>query len=483
MLLCRTDLGPVFAGQRSYGTIGTAPNRQFILRLVDVPYCCTLTPFAGLTVDVVLTETTNSIEIRYYSVPANFRNVDIGIQNNGPTTTDWLAIFNDGVLDGTLAALLTGSTVQFYTAASCAPNCPYTSPVATSSLCLILYSLPGNVDYPFSIATSAIFTYSSAVVSTPQGRAVTILSGSGTRTYTNKFGFSFTTPFVIASAGADNANNLLYIGSSFPFDSRGLTLNLSSPTQLPGAGPQTLSTLINVYNNSGVIFEYGIARVDGLGSAWLSTVPGFVNSTIGPANLNALGPDYGQCSAPISFTNGLRPPIEPNANNGGMRFTYTYFVSDGLTYSVSGSLLFTATSGFATTIDQLGNNYQIVANITGTRTYNYFPTNQQVVSQVMGVSSASFRYADQRFYPYALLVASPGVYTVDAAPFLDQDGVEFAISPPAPATGAAPGTGVQYSAISLYNSAPEPNAVLIDGTYTSLPVFALQHQTYAFLRS
>ena len=477
------DLYPTDAGSRTYGTIGTAPNRQWILRLSNVNYFSQRTStFSGLTCDVLLSETTNTIEVRYYTVPVASNLVDIGLQNNNAGSTDWLAVNNDVVIDGLHAASLQGTTLTFYPAAACQPFCSVT-PVATGSLCLLMYSLPGNIDYPFSIATSIQFIYNPTPITNAQGRAVTILSGSGQRTYTDKFGVSTTAQLNIAGLTTFGSDNLLYLQSSLPFDTNGITWNMSTPVQLPGAGPLSLSQLVNVYNDSGVLFEYGASRIDGLGSAWLSTVPGFMNVTIGPANLNALGPNYGSCQAPITFTNGLRPVIEPNSNNGARRFAYTYFVSDGATYTVQGNLVFTATSQFATTADLLGNNYQTIINITGTRTYTYLPTNQQVISQVTGLSSATFQYPDQRFYPYALLVSAPGVYKVDTAPFIDGDGVEFSITPSAPVTGARPGTGLQYSSISLYATAPEPNAVLVDGTYTNLPLYDLQRQTYAFIQN
>ena len=431
-----TDLYPTTNSSRSYGTIGTAPKRQFILRISNVSFCCGGLA-DGLSVDVVLTETANTVEIRYYAVPTDgVHQVDIGLQNNGVANTDWVALYNDGVMSPVLAAQLPGSTLTFYPQAACQPNCAVT-PTATASFCLILYSLPGNIDYPFSIATSISLTYNPTTTTTAQGMAVNVLSGSGTRTFTDKFGDVQTTALTIAKAGVNNANNLLYLGSSYPVDAQGLTWSLASPVQLPGAGPQSLSSLINVFNSSGVVFEYGVARIDGLGSAWLSSVPGFVNVTIGPANLNALAPSYGTCQAPLTFTNGLRVPIEGNVGSSAVRFTYSYYISDGATYSVQGNLTFTATSQFPSTADLLGNNYQTIANITGTRTYTHFPSNQRLISQVTGLSSVIFPYADQRWYPYALLVSAPGVYTTDTAPFLDQDGVEFAISPPAPVTGAA----------------------------------------------
>ena len=117
---------------------------------------------------------------------------------------------------------------------------------ATGSLCFLLYSLPGNVDYPWSSATSLTFTYTAAGVTT--GQAVSLLSGSGTRTYTNRFGASFSTSLTLASFPS---SNLLYLGSAVPVDTTGLTFSLASSIQLPGEGPSQLLSAVTVYNASG----------------------------------------------------------------------------------------------------------------------------------------------------------------------------------------------------------------------------------------
>ena len=336
------------------------------------------------------------------------------------------------------------------------PYIPAATTTATGYLCFLTYGLPGNIDYPWSSATSVSFTYNPALVSTPSGTAVTILSGTGTRTFLNRFGTSSSTSLTV------NAGGLLYVGNSFPFDSTGVTWTLGSAIQMAGHGPSVLYSTINVYNASGVVTESHESRIDPLGQAYLSNVPGFVNSTIGASNINSLAPVYTTCSAPITFTNGLRAPTQPTASNGALRFLYMYSISDGVTYSVQGSLTITASSGFGNLFDQLGNPYQSVVSVTGTRTYTYIPTSQTVVSTISGLSTSAYPYADQRFYPYALLGAAPGVYTLNTAPFLDYDGIEFNISPSAPINGAAPGNGTQYNATSVYFTTPESTAVLTE---------------------
>ena len=178
----------------------------------------------------------------------------------------------------------------------------------TGSLCLITYGLPGNVDYPWSVSTQLTVGYvpvhaaftQSQIPANPLSPTVLIVNASGTRTYTNRFGVSFTTSVILAPPNII-ASNVLYLNSTSPFDSNGLLLIPAVPLQLPGDGPIEIpypwgEGLIRVYNASGV-WQEGVpfngafaSRVDGQGQAWLSSIPGAVNVTIGPSNLNALAP-------------------------------------------------------------------------------------------------------------------------------------------------------------------------------------------------
>ena len=218
--------------------------------------------------------------------------------------------------------------------------------------------------------------------------------------------------------------------------------------------------------------------MDGLGEAFLSNIPGFLNVTIGASNINALAADYAACQAPLTFTNGLRAPTEPSASNGAVQFNYSYTVSDGATYLVQGNLTITTTSAFATQKDQLGSPYQTVINVTGTRLYTYLPTGAVLLSSVNGISTAANANADQRWYPYALLSSAPGVYSMTTAPFLDFDGLEFNVSPSIPVNGSPPGVAPLYTATSVYFSTPEPTAVLTENYYYHLPIIRLQQQIY-----
>ena len=129
---------------------------------------------------------------------------------------------------------------------------------------------------------------------------MTILSGTGTRVFTNRFGKSSSTVVTIAPVGTGSSNNLLYLNSPLPFDVNGTTLAFASPVQEPGHGPTVLYSTANVYNASGGIVEAHASRIDPLGSAFLSSVQGFTNVTIGASNINSLAANYGACQAPIS---------------------------------------------------------------------------------------------------------------------------------------------------------------------------------------
>ena len=348
------------------------------------------------------------------------------------------------------------------------------APLVAGSLCFMAYGAPGNVDYPWSAATQLNFLFNPTPVTTATGIAVTIVSGSGSRSFTNRFGTSFSTQLTVSSSTA----NLLYLNQSMPLDSSGLTLTLTTPIQLPGNSPTSLHptlTLRSVQGNASMAFiaEGSSSLIDTSGEAFLSTVPGFVNLTLGASQSNSLAIQYPTCQAPITFTNGLRQPTQPSSSNGAFHFLYSYFLSDGATYTVSVNLSITTSSQFAAA-DALGSPYQNITAMMGTRTYTWLATNTAITSTVTFPTGAV-----NRFYPYTLLASSPGVYSINTAPFLDASGLTFSISPSAPALGAAPGSGAQSSSIQVQVAAF--NGLIIqlnEAAYTHLPSSALQQQSY-----
>ena len=390
---------------------------------------------------------------------------------------------------------------------SSVPSSPKSA--STASLCLLFYSLPGNPDFPWSSAVQLTVQYVTATVTTSTGSAVLVVSGSGTRTFVHQQ----VRPF--RHRRRHGAVSRLFIcrhqqqpavpHSALPFDASGITLQLSVNQTLPGHGPlvsygqlryylQT-AVLVNTTNTTATyITEDASSRIDPTGSAFLSSVPGFHNITLGGGNANIGAVKYATCQAPITFANGQRAPINPSFANGGKTIQYNYFVSDGATYSITTNLTLTTDGAMANAVDALGNQYQNIIGVTGTRVYRYLPTNQIVSSTVSGLSS-HYATADQRFYPFALLGSGAGIYTINTAPFVDYDGIEFNISPAAPAAGLPPGQGTQYTATSVYTESRELSPVLVDGYLypssglqvsgvgTGVPLQSLQQQQYARLTS
>ena len=381
---------------------------------------------------------------------------------------------------------------------------PTTSPaVSSASLCFLFYALPGTIDFPWSSAISLAVTYASAPLTTSAGAAVQLLSATGSRTYTNRFAASFSTPLSLLPSFAPS---LLYLSAgAAKLDGNGIALNLSTPVQLPGVGPSLLFSKLQLYSAAGgAVREAQSSRVDSLGSAVLSSVPGFASTSLGASNINALAANYSACQAPIGFTNGARPPTQPSVSNGAVRVAYSYFLSDGATYSVLVNLTLTASSAFATSRDMLGSPYQALLNATGVRVYTHLPTGAVLMSAVTGLgaaaaaaqpapsssssspSSATATTASQRFYPYALLSASPGTYSTNTAPFLDGGGLALLLQPAAPALGMPLNTTTQllYNTTRAYVTATPDNtaALLTEARAVSLPLAGLQAQSYALLQ-
>ena len=418
------------------------------------------------------------------------------------------------------------------------------APTVNGSLCALLYSLPGNIDYPWSDArsfsppppTRIPALRSSLSLSAPiprvllqvRGRVAAVLlhpdshhqqarhrrgvaewlwhshvhqplrclhhgphhAGHLQREEPPVRDTSHTTPphtLRSITLGSTHQLSLVacrYLNSTLPVDQSGIFYGLANGwTQLPGIGPtDTYSTLL-LYNASGYLAEQGDQRIDNLGSAFLATVPSFRNLTIGASNVNALAANYATCKAPITFSNGLRSPTQPSASNGAARFRFTYNISDGATYTVFTNLTLTAASGFATTQDLLGNPYQQLTNATGTRLYTYLPTGQQLLSTVNGLYFEDYVFAgDQRWYPYTLLASAPGVYTTNTAPFLDYDGITYRISPSAPVLGDPinANTSVQ-SYINVFQATTLVTSFLLEDYIDTVPVPALQQQTFTLL--
>ena len=297
--------------------------------------------------------------------------------------------------------------------ASSAPAAPASSTASSgpssypsAQLCLLTYGLPGTLDYPWSAAITATVSYNPTPVTTPFGRAVALVSGSGSRTYTNRFGTITTVPFTLQVQSG--SPTYLYLNTSTPVDQTGLTLTLGSAIALPGVTPKLMQTSLRVFTQAGEVVEaFGAVtelRVDAQSQAYLSTVPGFVNTTVPSSNVNALAVNIAACQAPITFTNGLRTPTQPGVSNSATASSLYYRITDGATYIVTANLTIVGATLFATSRDTLGNPYQSIIYITGTRTYTYLPTASSLTSNVSFNASINANVSlvgDQRVFPTA----------------------------------------------------------------------------------
>ena len=376
------------------------------------------------------------------------------------------------------AAVSSSALSSRFSSSSVSPSSPFTSSSSSSSstvqaasLCFMLYSLPGSVDYPFASSLSLLFTFQT-IDGSP---SVRLLTASGTRTFTNRFGSSVTSQLSLARPG------LLYLGNALPVDGDGLLFDVSPALQMPGMGGHVAAPLtLLISNGSGSVMESPAqALYDPVGQAFSSTVPGFVNVTLGASNANAMSVSYGACQAGITFSNGLQRPVEPSPFNGAALFHYSYRISDGATYQLSVNLTVSTSSAFATTVDQLGNPYLSIVNVTGTRLYQHIPTGTELRSTVVGLSKIGSNASPPSFYPYSLLSAGPGIYTRDTVPYFDAVGVTFSVSPAAPQNGLAPAVGPLYSTFTLSVSTTSTTAeALMESPALHAPVLSLQQQQY-----
>ena len=218
----------------------------------------------------------------------------------------------------------------------------------------------------------------------------------------------------------------------------------------------------------------------------MSNLPGFTNHP----TPNPSPADYSNCKAPITSSpidNGLTTPAQPSASNNAFSYSYSHTITDGATYSVTTSLTLTSSEQFAITTDSLGNNYQPITAVSGTRVYTHLSTSAQMVSTVTGLSSA-VGTPSQYWYPFAYLQSrdspSAPAYTVNNAPFLDGDGLGFQLDNDVSVNGNEPGTGPQSNVITVLvapSDGPASPVVLTESSYNTLPDGSLQQQSYTLI--
>lgn len=73
------DMYPAGGGNVRYATLGSAPNREFVIGWYTTPYCCSGS--GVLTAEIILHESTNRIELQYASAPGRAGRTSAGIEN------------------------------------------------------------------------------------------------------------------------------------------------------------------------------------------------------------------------------------------------------------------------------------------------------------------------------------------------------------------------------------------------------------------
>ena len=227
----------------------------------------------------------------------------------------------------------------------------------------------------------------------------------------------------------------------------------------------------NPYPIEGTGYGYGVGtgtnalNNDPSRTVFVTNAPNFVSSTYSNVDLTqingtSVGTVYGtndltQCRA--SFTAVSR--VVPAAGVRVYSFNYALYGSNNNFASTANLTL--VTDG-TVNIDQLGNYYFNVAAISGTRTYNWFPTNNVTVYNVTALS------------PFC---SGPSVSNLDNVycnnnrlypqyPYIDRLGLAFQLGSAAPRAGAAPGVSTSvYAGVYVYREDVIEEANPVSGGY------------------
>jgi hypothetical protein len=86
-----------------YGSTGSAPNRKFVITFSDAYFCCLDTGLDHLTMSVILTEGTNTVDLVYQTLGGSFNggSATIGVQNAAGTVATQQSCNAAGITAGT----------------------------------------------------------------------------------------------------------------------------------------------------------------------------------------------------------------------------------------------------------------------------------------------------------------------------------------------------------------------------------------------
>jgi len=349
-----------------------------------------------------------------------------------------------------------------------------------ASICFIFYATPGYLEYPWSSAIKLNVYYDSTAIG-PNGAAVQLLNATGTRTFTNKYGSSFTTAITGLST---SSNNWLFLNGQ-PVDDNGITVQLSADIQVPGQAPVRTGNrerlaagsrgsgvneiLIAIDPLTGAEKLLPVGLIDPVSTAVVSTIPGFIGVTIGTGSLNAVTANYQTCTAAININNGLANRPSSNIGATSLVYRYTFSITDG-SFTTTANMLITCSSA-SPQQDSLGNYYQTVVAMNGTRTYQNgdFSVTSYIVRPFLWPTASSY-YSPNRIYPFSYSSSPPRTYAVATTPFLDVSGVQFVVEPPVPNDDSL---SYSFTAAALTNDGDLLNSACYYSAPNTLSVWAV----------
>ena len=357
-----------------------------------------------------------------------------------------------------------------------------------ATVCVILYATTGFLEYPWSIAIKLNVYYNSTVLTDADGTSVQLINATGTRTFTNKYGSAFTTAVTGLSGMYPNR---LFLGGQ-PVDFNGIGLQLASNIQVPGQSPINTNNveLLAADASGNGIYEYlylpndfqdltypnaPVGVIDQSSVAFVSNIAGFTSVTVNTGSRSAALVNYQTCTAGIAIANGLANRPSSNIGATSLVYRYTYYTTDGQS-STTANLLITCASANPQQ-DALGNYYQTVVAINGTRTI--IDGSFQVISRVTGMyayPTTSDNYAPQRIYPFSYSSSPPRSYTVSTTPFLDVNGIQFLVDPPVPITDS---TAYSLTDLGYLDPSDYINAACYNTTSTDTFAYAVGSGIYS----
>ena len=285
-----------------------------------------------------------------------------------------------------------------------------------------------TLDYPCLTQISGVATVNSTLLTSTYSGAsyqyYQMLSFTGTRVYTNRFGTTLTTPVSLAPVGELSGNRNQLVLTAAALGAGTPAFRLASVVQFPGG---LLGNEVEIFVTTGYLTE-SIA-INGSASnslndnpasvAICSTAPGFTASAYNAStNAAAFYTTLAPCTAAAPFA---IQTLSPTLTTAGLRvFAFSYSITDGVTFnaSVNATLYTDGTVNY----DALGNVYYQLAGMAGTRTeqslLNLSATSTVAISSLMApniifTSNLAYISNNNRVYPqYPYLDRYGLAYTV-----------------------------------------------------------------------